>query len=380
VLYCAKALRLFAYGSASIALPAQLIALHVLPVWIGTVLAAALCMGAAQMLFTNRLTRRFGSTAVGVTAAIGMALGGLLTVSGALTLTIVAAALGILNASSQEIGPFLPLEQVALAVPDGGTARLALYNAVGTGALALGTAAGGALPFTVTFLLYAACGAGIAILYRLAGLPKSARAAVPHPVMPRVGISEQLAALFAVDAFAGGLVVQGFIAYWFLTRFHASASMVGFILSAGNILSALSLPAAAWCGKRFGLLNTMVFTHLPSNILLAAIPFAPTLPAAAALLLARFSLSQMDVPTRQAFVVAIVPEDQRVHAAAVTSAARPVAAAASPLLSGLAMQFAGAGIPFFAAGGIKACYDLAIYFWFRDKRIPARSEPQLRIR
>jgi MFS family permease len=364
-LYFTKALRLFAYGSASIALPVHLVALHVAAVWIGTILAAALCMGAAQMFLTNRLTRKFGGTIVGVSAALAMAVGGLVTASGLLALIIVAAALGLLNAAGQEIGPFLPLEQVALAAHARGVERMALYNAVGTAALALGAVAGGTLPYAATFLIYASCGGCIALLYTRASLPNRTLIARETPVASRSRAGERLALLFGVDAFAGGLIVQGFVAYWFITRFHAPAPTIGFILGAANVLSALSLFAAAWLARRFGILNTMVFTHLPSNVLLALIPFAPTLPVAVALLLARYLLSQMDVPTRQAFVVALVPQHERVHAAAITSAVRPVASAASPLLSTIAMQLANAGIPFFAAGAIKACYDLAVYFTFR---------------
>lgn len=364
-LYFAKGFRLFAFGSASIALPVHLAALHIPALWTGTILAAGLCTGAAQMFLTNRLTRKFGGTTVGVTAALAMALGGLVTASGLLAPIMVAAALGLLNAAGQEIGPFLPLEQVALAAHSRGVERMAFYNAVGTGALALGAIAGGTLPYTAIFLIYALCGACIALLYTRASLPSRATIARELSTASRSGASERLAALFAVDAFAGGLIVQGFVAYWFVTRFHTPGPTIGFILGAGNVLSALSLFAAAWLARRFGILNTMVFTHLPSNILLALIPFAPTLPIAAALLLGRYLLSQMDVPTRQAFVVAIVPKHEQVHAAAITSAVRPVASAASPLLSSIAMQLANAGIPFFAAGTIKACYDLAVYFAFR---------------
>lgn len=322
-------------------------------------------MGAAQMFLTNRLTRKFGGTFVGVSAALAMGLGGFVTASGLLTPIVVAAAFGLLNAAGQEIGPFLPLEQVALAAHTRGVERMAFYNAVGTVALAVGAIAGGILPYGATFLIYALCGGCIALLYTRASLPKRADMARENSTQLRSGASERLAALFGIDAFAGGLIVQGFVAYWFITRFHTPAATIGFMLGAANVLSALSLFAAASLARRFGILNTMVFTHLPSNILLALIPFAPTFSIAAGLLLARYLLSQMDVPTRQAFVVAIVPEHERIHAAAVTSAVRPVAAAASPLLSTIAMQLAYAGIPFFAAGAIKAGYDLAVYFAFR---------------
>lgn len=368
VLYFTKAVRLFAFGSASIALPVHLVALHVAPIWIGTILAAALCAGAAQMFLTSRFTHAFGSTTVAVAAALAMGVGGLLTVSGVLALIVLAAALGLLNATAQEIGPFLPIEQVVLAGHDRGVDRMALYNAVGTGALAVGAIAGGALPFRTIFLLYAFCGLSAAILYAFARIPVADVPPAVNRGRRRFGSSERLAALFAVDAFAGGLIVQGFMAYWFVARFHAPAQTIGFIFAGGNILSALSLFAAAWLSKRFGLLNTMVFTHLPSNILLALIPLSPSLSVAAALLLARYSLSQMDVPTRQAFVIAVVPPHERVYAAGITSAVRPIAASISPLLSALAMQLASGGIPFFAAGGIKAGYDLAVYFAFRYSR------------
>jgi MFS family permease len=202
------------------------------------------------------------------------------------------------------------------------------------------------------------------VLYAVARLERPAIVKT-HPPVRRFGTAERLAALFAVDAFAGGLIVQGFLAYWLLVRFHAHPQTIGIVLGACNVLSALSLFAAARLGRRFGLLNTMVFTHLPSNILLTLIPFAPSFAVVAALLLARYSLSQMDLPARQAFVVAIVPEEERVHAASITSVVRPLAAIPSPLLSALAMQTAAIGVPFFACGGIKACYDVALYFAFR---------------
>ena len=151
-------MRLFAFGSASIALPVHLVALHVAPIWIGTILTAALIAGAAQMVFDQPANHRFGSTAVAVTASLAMAMGGLLTVTGVLGFIVLAAVFGLLNATAQEIGPFLPIEQVVLAAHDRGVDRMALYNAVGTGALAVGAIAGGALPFGAVFLLYALCG------------------------------------------------------------------------------------------------------------------------------------------------------------------------------------------------------------------------------
>lgn len=364
MLYATKCTRQFAYGLASVALPVYLAAARLSPMWLGMILAASLFSGALQMFLSGRLTRRVGVKAVAIWASVLMGLGGLLTATHLLWLIGLAAVLGTLNAAAQEIGPFSPIEQVTLACGDRGVHRMALYNALGTASLALGTLAGGVLSFRIAFLLYALCGAIMAIFYALATFR--------HPVVHkrvsnirRFGTAEKLAMLFAVDAFAGGLIVQGFLAFWLVSRYHVHPQTVGIVLAAGNVLSALSLFAAARLGKRFGLLNTMVFTHLPSNVLLVLLPLAPTFTIAAIVLLARYALSQMDVPTRQAFVVAVVPEDERIHAAGITSAVRPLAAATSPLLAAFAMQSAAIGAPFFAAGGIKACYDIAVYIAFR---------------
>ena len=364
LLYLTKGARQFAYGLASVALPVHLAAARLSPIWLGAFLAVSLLSGAVQMFFAGRVTDRIGVKVVAVSAAVLMGLGGLLTASHVLWLIGVAALLGTLNAAAQEIGPFLPIEQVTLASGGRGVHRMAVYNAVGTGCLALGTLAGGILSFQSAFLLYALCGSAMAISY---AITRFQRSAINNRVskIRRFGTAEKLATLFAVDAFAGGFIVQGFLAFWLVSRYHVPPQSVGLLLAIGNVLSALSLFVAAWLGKRFGLLNTMVFTHLPSNVLLALVPFAPSFTIAAILLLLRYSLSQMDVPTRQAFVVAAVPEDERIYASGITSAVRPLAAATSPLLAAFAMQSAAIGAPFFLAGGLKCCYDIAIYMSFR---------------
>ncbi|MHB8178512.1 MAG: MFS transporter [Vulcanimicrobiaceae bacterium] len=366
-LYVAKGTRLFAFGMASVALPVHLAATGVAPLWIGAILALALLSGAAQLLFSGFLSRRFGIKPIALAVAVAMGLGGLLAATDTLWIIVLAAALGALNATAHDSGPLFPLEQASLATGEHGVHRMAVYNAVGTASLALGTLAGGALQFRLAFLLYGLCGGVIVLLYAFAPLRQTlVRPRTSH--VRRFGIAERLAALFAVDAFAGGLIVQGFLAYWLVLRYHVHPQAIGVVLAAGNVLSALSLFAAARLAKRFGLLNTMVFTHLPSNILLALVPLAPSFPIAAGLLLARYSLSQMDVPTRQAFVVASVPEEERIYAAGITSAVRPLAAATSPFLAAVAMQAAAVGAPFFAAAGIKACYDIAVYIAFRRVR------------
>jgi predicted MFS family arabinose efflux permease len=183
----------------------------------------------------------------------------------------------------------------------------------------------------------------------------------------------KLAALFSLDSFAGGLVVQAFVVFWFNRRFGASTGLMALVFFVSGSLQALSSIVSARMAQRFGLLNTMVFTHLPSNLLLMLVPFAPTLPAAIAVWWARVALSQMDVPARQAYVVAMVEPGERVAAAALTNTARYVSRPVGPALSGALMQIVGIGSPFFAAGAIKAVYDTVIYLLFR--RVPPPEPP-----
>jgi predicted MFS family arabinose efflux permease len=197
----------------------------------------------------------------------------------------------------------------------------------------------------------------------------------PRLAPARFGTVERLAALFALDAFAGGFIVQAFIAYWFSLRFGVGPETVGPLLFGANLLAAASYLLAAHVAARIGLLNTMVFTHLPSNVLLCLLPFMPSLPLAATVLLLRFALSQMDVPTRQAYTLALVPSYDRARAAGVTAAVRPAAASIAPVLTGLAFQLAAAGLPFVLAGGIKIVYDLALLATFRHVAVDEPAAP-----
>jgi predicted MFS family arabinose efflux permease len=182
------------------------------------------------------------------------------------------------------------------------------------------------------------------------------------------GIVQRLAGLFAVDAFAGGFIVQSFLVFWFGRQFGADAELMGLVFFGVGLLQAVSSIAAGWLGARIGLLNTMVFTHLPSNVLLILIPLAPSFGWAAALLLARSALSQMDVPARQAYLAALVDPGERTAAAGYTNAARHLVRPAGPLLATASMGMA-AGVPFLIAGGLKAAYDVALYVTFRRARL-----------
>jgi predicted MFS family arabinose efflux permease len=182
----------------------------------------------------------------------------------------------------------------------------------------------------------------------------------------------RLSALFTLDAFAGGFVVQSFVAWWFHRRFGVGPALLGGIFFGANLLAGVSALSAAAVARRFGLVNTMVFTHLPSNVLLALVPLMPTLPLAVAVLLLRFSISQMDVPTRQSYTMAVVDPDERSAAAGVTGVARTVGAAVAPLAAGPLYASAGlAAAPFLVAGGLKVVYDLLLWRAFR--RVPERS-------
>jgi predicted MFS family arabinose efflux permease len=193
----------------------------------------------------------------------------------------------------------------------------------------------------------------------------------PTPVSPDV---MRLAGLFAIDSFAGGFVVQSFMVFWFSKQFHASTVLLGVVFAAAGLVQAGSFVASARIAPRFGLLNTMVFTHLPSNLLLMSVPLAPTLGLAVALLLLRFALSQMDVPARQTYLAAIAGPENRSQAAAVTNASRTAARPLGAPLAGAAVGTSVPGLPFFIAGGLKSLYDIVLYVWFRRVPVPTIAD------
>ncbi len=307
---------------------------------------------------------------------------------------LLAAFFGTLGTSASETAPFLPIDQAMIAqvtAPELRTALFARYNLVASFSAAVGALAAG-LPdlLTRTGLPLAS---GIRLLFGMygllglvvAGLSLRLASPVEAPTRPPIqakrlrerlapqlhrsrGIVWKLTALFSVDALAGGLVVQSLVALFFHVRFGVSLTTLSVLFFGANLLSAPSFLAAVPLARRFGLLNTMVFTHLPSNVLLALVAFAPTFPIAAALQLVRQMLSQMDVPTRQAYTMALVDPDERTAAASVTSLARSLGSATSPVFSGLLLQgpLLVLGLPFILAGTLKAAYDLTLWSIFRQ--------------
>jgi MFS family permease len=359
-----RAARSLAYGALAVVFAEAIAARGFSPVGIGAAISAALVAGAVTSALTGRLVRTFGTKATFATGGIAMIVAAAL-LAGSEPAIVCACLLGVVSPGGQDVGPFAAIEQVALAAdPRRMTRRLSVYNVVGAAAIAFGALSAAVLSYGGVLLLYAASGVVVAVVAW--SLPRSPPPATAVRLeRTRFGIVERLAALFAVDAFAGGFIVQAFIAYWFSLRFGVGAEMVGPLLFGANLLAAASYLLAARLAARIGLLNTMVFSHLPSNVLLCLLPFMPSFPLAAAVLLIRSALSQMDVPTRQAYTLSLVPAHDRARAAGVTAAVRPAAASIAPVLTGIAFQFAALGIPFVLAGAIKIAYDLSLLATFR---------------
>ncbi|HET9096023.1 MAG TPA: MFS transporter [Candidatus Baltobacteraceae bacterium] len=363
-----RAVRGLAYGSLGVVVGIVLARDGFSTFQVGALLSLTLATGAAFSLSAAAIARRIGEQPALIAGCALMAIAGALFASGISAPLVTAAfALGTLTAGGQDVGPFAPLEQAIIGsrMARISSDRYALYNTAGVLCGALGAALVAVVPVTAVLWFYAAASLLMCGAYALLpGVP--AAPAVSTVPAPRFGAIEQLAALFAVDALAGGFVVQAVVAYWFHLRFGTPLAALGPLLAGANLLSALSFFAAAKLSKRFGLLNTMVFTHLPSNVLLLLVPFMPSFAWAAAVLLGRFALSQMDVPTRQAYVMAAAPAHDRARAASLTNAVRPAAAAIAPLIAGAAMQTAAFGAPFIIAGAMKIAYDVTLYFRFRE--------------
>ena len=385
----AQALRGFAYGFGSVLLGVTLDQRGFSSTEAGLVIAAVVAGTVFASLFIGRYADRVGRRRCYVTLYVLLALVGVaFAFSDAVWLLVVAALTGALSTEVVESGPFTSLEQAILADELAGTTRVrgfGTYNAVASAAGSLGALAAGGLSllhdwwatapkdqrFFLVFVPVALGGALVArsLSPRVEAAPRSSE---ESPRASRLTVSRskvsRLAALFAMDSFGGGFVVQAFIAYWLATKFDASVGTIGVVFFAVGILQAVSFLVAPRLAERFGLLHTMVFTHLPSNLLLAAIAFAPNLAAAVVLLLARFALSQMDVPTRQAYVIAVVDPSERTAAAAYTNTARYIARPIAPLIAGATLRGA-LGAPFFIAGALKSVYDLGLYALFRNVAI-----------
>jgi MFS family permease len=349
------------------------------------------------MLLSTVASRVGPARTMAATAPLIAVGGALLATAQSPWLLVTGAVLGTLSPNGQDAGPFAPLEHALLpAALRGGTPvrAFALYNLIAFGSTALGAAAAGLVlgwagrrgigelaAERAMLVAYAAAGVALTAIYLWLAARHAASTAAPAPAAPkaatgRLGLGRskavvlQLAALQGLDALAGGFIIQSLLVYWMRLRFHASPEALGALFFGTSLLSALSFLAATRVAERFGLLNTMVFTHLPSNVLLLLVPFMPSFASAASMLLARHLLSQMDVPTRQAYAMALVLPEERAAAAGFTVSVRALAQAVAPFLSGATMAAAATPLPFVLAGGLKIVYDVALYFRFRSVRLP----------
>jgi MFS family permease len=378
---------MFSYGFLSVVLVLYLAGLGFSEGRIGLLLTLTLVGDTLISLWITLKADRIGRKRMLILGAALMVMAGVpFALSGDFTVLVLAATFGVISPSGNEVGPFLAIEQAALSqvLPeDRRTGVFAWYNLAGSFATALGALAGGwgaqalqasglapVASYRVLVCAYAAMGLLLAVFFAKLSTSVEAPPAAAHAgrfgLHASKGVVLRLSALFSLDAFAGGFVIQSLVAYWFHVKFGVAPGLLGSIFFVANGLAGFSSLYAVKLAGRIGLIRTMVVTHIPSNVLLILVPLMPSLPLAIAMLLLRFSISQMDVPTRQAYTMAVVAPDERSAAAGVTGIARTTGAAISPVLAGPMLAVpALAGLPFFIAGGLKLLYDVLLYRSFQ---------------
>ena len=389
-LLLARVLRTFAYGYLAVVLGVYLDRLGLDATRIGIVLTAAIAGSAVMTVGWSLFADRYGRRRTISTMAVLMVLGGLaFAVADSFAILLIAGFTGTISATSSEVGVFQTVDQAMLpqTAPDARRTWLfAVYNTLATFGGALGAlfaasvglferlGLAGADAYRPLFVLYAIV--GLANLGLFAGLTDKLELAKVHGERRFLGIHRsrgtvaKLAALFGLDSFAGALVVQSLVAYWFFIRWGLDPTALAVLFFAVNVLSGLSLLAAGWLAARFGLLNTMVFTHVPSSVFLILVPLMPSATLAVAAYLLRMSISQMDVPTRQSYTMAVVDPDERTATAGLTNVARTASSAFSPLVTGVAFAAGSFALPFVLAGVLKIAYDGLVYVTFRGVRPP----------
>ncbi len=402
LLFFSRFVRLFAYGSLSVVLVFYLTDLGLSTSQTGVLFTLTLVGDTVISFYLTTRADRIGRRRMLIVgAALMIAAGAIFAITHSFLWLTMAATIGVISPSGNEVGPFLSIEQAALSsvIPDQTRTRIfAWYTLAGSFATALGALATGAIThafqktavtplggYRAIVVLYAML--GVVLLLAFYRLTPAAEVSLHESPDLSAGLRKffgvghsynvvlKLSALFALDSFGGGFVVQSFAAYWFYLRFGLTPASLGVIFFVANLLSGISALLASRLASRIGLVRTMVFTHLPSNILLILIPLMPNLPLAVAVLFLRFSISQMDVPTRQSYTMAVVPPHERSAAAGITGVSRTTGAALAPVLAGF--MFARPSLisaPFFIAGSLKIVYDLLLYKSFSSIKPPEETK------
>jgi MFS family permease len=400
LLFLTRFTRLFAYGSLSVILVFYLVGLGLTEAQTGIVLSLTLVGDVVVSLYITTRADRVGRRRMLIAGALLMIAAGIAFASTSnLIFLIIAGIIGVISPSGNEVGPFLSIEQAALShvvPPKARTEVFAWYTLTGSLATAAGSLCGGVLSqslqkvvahpvqsYRVVVISYAFFGLLLALFFtRLSPSAEVASSSAPHTSLlgKFLGLTHsrhvilKLSGLFALDSFAGGFVIQSFAAYWFYLRFGVQPRSLGAIFFWANVFAGISALLASHIAARIGLVRTMVFTHLPSNILLVLVPLMPNLALAIAVLLLRFSISQMDVPTRQSYTMAVVAPEERSAAGGITGVARTAGAAISPLFAGLLFARPSLiNVPFFIAGTLKILYDLLLYKEFVAVRPPEEA-------
>jgi MFS family permease len=396
LLFSTRIIRMFAYGFVSVVLVLYLSEIGLTDAAIGLLLSLTLMGDVGISLWVTTSADRIGRKRMLIFGAVLMAgAGAVFVFTNNPVLLTLAAIIGIISPSGNEIGPFLSIEQASLSqlLPDTNrTSAFGWYNLAGSFATAAGALGGGWLAemlqqsgwaridaFRMILSGYAV--SGLTLMFLFAWVSSGIETVRDKTVRTRMGLHRsrnivfRLSTLFALDAFAGGFIVQSMMAYWFYIRFGVDTGVLGSIFFGANLLAGISALLASRMASRFGLINTMVFSHIPSNVLLCMVPLMPTLASAIIVLMLRFSISQMDVPTRQSYTMAVVAPDERTAASGITGIARSVGASFSPALTGLFLSHpALISAPFFLAGGLKIIYDLLLLRLFQRVKPPEEKE------
>ncbi len=395
LLFATRILRMFAYGLLSVVLVLYLADIGLSTGRIGVLLTLTLLGDTVISLWMTTSADRLGRRAMLIGGALLMLLAGtVFALAPPFPVLLAAAIVGVISPSGNEVGPFLSIEQAALShavSAERRTGVFAWYNLAGSFATALGALGGGGLTqglrwlginlgtsYQAVVLAYATVGLLLGLLFSRLTPAVEVRASPRPPSGSSLlglhqsrGVVFGLSGLFAIDAFAGGFVMQSLMAYWLHLRFGIDSARLGGIFFGANLLAGISALTAAKFAARFGLINTMVFTHIPSNVLLILVPLMPNATLAVVVLLLRFAISQMDVPTRQSYTMAVVHPDERSAAAGVTGIARTIGAGVSPVLAGpLLASTSLLNVPFFLAGGLKILYDLLLFRSFKALKPP----------